>query len=111
MSRADAILERLTRLHPKAIDLSLDRIRALMRRLGDPQDRLPPVVHVAGTNGKGSTVAYLRAFAEAAGYRAHVYTSPHLVRFNERIRVAGAIIDDAQLGELLAEVERINAGR
>jgi dihydrofolate synthase / folylpolyglutamate synthase len=105
------ILDRLTALYPKAIDLSLDRVRRLLADLGNPQDRLPPVVHVAGTNGKGSTVAYLRAIAEAAGYRVHVYTSPHLVRFNERIRVAGAIIDDALLGELLAEVERINAGR
>jgi dihydrofolate synthase/folylpolyglutamate synthase len=105
------ILDRLTALYPKAIDLSLDRIRRLLADLGDPQDRLPPVVHVAGTNGKGSTVAYLRAMAEASGYSAHVYTSPHLVRFNERIRVAGAIIDDALLSELLGEVERINAGR
>src|SRR5205807_2956890 len=79
--------------------------------LGAPQERLPPVVHVAGTNGKGSTVAYLRAFAEAAGCRAHVYTSPHLVRFNERIRVAGTLIDDDFLTQLLAEVERVNAGR
>jgi dihydrofolate synthase / folylpolyglutamate synthase len=105
------ILDRLTALYPKAIDLSLDRVRRLLAELGDPQDRLPPVVHVAGTNGKGSTVAYLRAMAEASGYRAHVYTSPHLVRFNERIRVAGTIIDDPLLGELLAEVERVNAGR
>ena len=110
MSRADAILERLTRLHPKAIDLSLDRIRALMRRLGDPQDGLPPVVHVAGTNGKGSTVATLRACLEAAGYRVHVYTSPHLVHFNERIRIAGTLIEDAALVALLDEVERVNAG-
>src|SRR5579859_6460838 len=110
MSRADAILERLTRLHPKAIDLSLDRIRALMRRLGDPQDRLPPVVHVAGTNGKGSTVATLRACLEAAGYRVHAYTSPHLVRFNERIRIAGTLIEDETLVALLDEVERVNAG-
>jgi dihydrofolate synthase/folylpolyglutamate synthase len=107
----ETILDRLTALYPKAIDLSLDRVERLLADLGDPQDRLPPVVHVAGTNGKGSTVAYLRAIAEAAGYRAHVYTSPHLVRFNERIRVAGDIIDDALLGELLAEVERVNAGR
>jgi dihydrofolate synthase/folylpolyglutamate synthase len=105
------ILDRLTALYPKAIDLTLDRVERLLADLGDPQDRLPPVVHVAGTNGKGSTVAYLRAIAEAAGYRAHVYTSPHLVRFNERIRLAGALIDDALLGELLAEVERVNAGR
>jgi dihydrofolate synthase / folylpolyglutamate synthase len=110
MSRADAILERLTRLHPKAIDLSLDRIRALMRRLGDPQDGLPPVVHVAGTNGKGSTVATLRACLEASGYRVHAYTSPHLVHFNERIRIAGTLIEDGALVALLDEVERINAG-
>lgn len=107
----DRILDRLTALYPKAIDLSLDRVRRLLADLGDPQKRLPPVIHVAGTNGKGSTVAYLRAIFEAAGYRAHVYTSPHLVRFNERIRLAGRIIEDALLGELLAEVERVNAGR
>jgi dihydrofolate synthase/folylpolyglutamate synthase len=110
MSRVDTVLERLTRLHPIAIDLSLDRIRVLMRRLRNPQDRLPPVVHVAGTNGKGSTVATLRACLEAAGYRTHVYTSPHLVRFNERIRLAGRLIDDDALADLLEEVERINDG-
>jgi len=106
-----AILARLTALYPKGIDLSLDRVRRLMRDLGAPQDRLPPVIHVAGTNGKGSTVAFLRAMLEASGQRVHVYTSPHLVRFNERIRLAGALIDDAFLSELLAEVERVNAGR
>lgn len=105
------ILDRLNALYPKAIDLSLDRVRRLLADLGDPQDRLPPVIHVAGTNGKGSTIAYLRAMSEAAGYRAHVYTSPHLVRFNERIRVAGDIIADDLLTALLAEVERVNAGR
>jgi dihydrofolate synthase / folylpolyglutamate synthase len=82
-----------------------------MAELGDPQDRLPPVVHVAGTNGKGSTVAYVRAIAEAAACRVHVYTSPHLVRFNERIRVAGRLIDDAALVPILEEVEDVNAGR
>jgi dihydrofolate synthase/folylpolyglutamate synthase len=82
-----------------------------MADLGNPQDKLAPVIHVAGTNGKGSTVAYLRAIAEAAGLRVHVYTSPHLVRFNERIRVAGRLIDDAVLVAILEEVERINAGR
>ncbi len=82
-----------------------------MAELGDPQDSLAPVVHVAGTNGKGSTVAYVRAIAEAAGYRVHIYTSPHLVRFNERIRVAGRLIDDATLVPILEEVERVNAGR
>jgi dihydrofolate synthase/folylpolyglutamate synthase len=108
---ASAILERLTALYPKAIDLSLDRIRRLMAELGNPQEKLPPVLHVAGTNGKGSTVAYLRAALEAAGGRVHVYTSPHLVRFNERIRVAGKIIGDEELAALLAEVERVNAGK
>ena len=86
----DAALERLRRLHPKMIDLSLGRMRAAAAtRSGDPQQRLPPVIHVAGTNGKGSTVAFLRAIAEAAGLRVHVFTSPHLVRFAERIRLAG----------------------
>jgi dihydrofolate synthase/folylpolyglutamate synthase len=107
----DRILDRLNALYPKAIDLSLERVERLLAELGAPQERLPPVVHVAGTNGKGSTVAYLRAIAEAAGYRAHVYTSPHLVRFNERIRLAGKVIDDALLTQLLEEVERVNAGR
>ncbi|CDK98959.1 putative folC bifunctional folylpolyglutamate synthase and dihydrofolate synthase, containing Mur ligase domain [Magnetospirillum gryphiswaldense MSR-1 v2] len=105
----DAVLERLTRLHPKVIDLSLDRVLTLLDKLGHPQTRLPPVIHVAGTNGKGSTVAFLRAFAEAAGLRTHVYTSPHLVRFAERIRVAGQIIDDASLLALLEEIEQVNA--
>jgi dihydrofolate synthase/folylpolyglutamate synthase len=107
----DRILERLNALYPKSIDLSLDRIRRLMAELGDPQERLPPVVHVGGTNGKGSTVAYMRAVLEAAGLAVHVYTSPHLVRFNERIRVAGTLIEDAALVPLLEEVERVNAGR
>ena len=87
----DPILERLTRLHPKLIDLELERTERLLAAVGSPHLKLPPVVHVAGTNGKGSLVAYLRAMAEAAGYRVHVYTSPHLVRFNERIRVAGQL--------------------
>ncbi|MEO5373279.1 MAG: bifunctional folylpolyglutamate synthase/dihydrofolate synthase [Alphaproteobacteria bacterium] len=107
----DAVLERLTTLHPKAIDLSLDRVRRLLAALGNPEAGLPPTVHVAGTNGKGSVVAYLRAFLEAAGLRVHAYTSPHLVRFNERIRVAGELIGDDALVALLEEVERVNAGR
>jgi dihydrofolate synthase/folylpolyglutamate synthase len=82
----------------------------MLAALGNPQDRLPPVVHVAGTNGKGSTLAFLRAFLEAAGYRVHVYTSPHLVRFNERIRLAGTLIEEDALLALLDEVERVNAG-
>ncbi len=107
---ADPILERLKTLHPKAIDMSLDRLVRLMAALGNPQDRLAPVVHVAGTNGKGSTLAALRAMLEAAGKSVHVYTSPHLVRFNERIRVAGTLIDDASLAGLLEEIETVNAG-
>ena len=84
-------------------------MRRLCAALGDPQHRLPPVIHVAGTNGKGSTTAFLRAIAEAAGLRVHVYTSPHLVRFNERIRLAGALIDDAALGAILDRIERIGS--
>ena len=106
----DAALERLKALHPLSIDLSLDRIERLLEALGRPQDRLPPVVHVAGTNGKGSTIAFLRAMAEAAGLRAHVFTSPHLVRFAERIRLAGTLIADAALAEVLERVEHANAG-
>ncbi len=108
---SDRILERLLTLHPKLIDLSLDRVMRLLKTLGDPQDELPPVIHVAGTNGKGSTIAFLRAFLEASGKRVHVYTSPHLVRFHERIRIAGKIIPEKMLGALLAECERGNAGQ
>jgi dihydrofolate synthase/folylpolyglutamate synthase len=107
---SDAALERLKGLHPKKIDLSLERIARVLDALGRPQDRLPPVIHVAGTNGKGSTVAFLRAMAEAAGLKAHVYTSPHLVRFVERIRLAGQLISDAHLADALARVEAANAG-
>ena len=104
----DHILERVMRLHPRSIDLGLERIERVLTALGSPEQKLPPIVHVAGTNGKGSLVAYLRAMAEAAGYRVHVYTSPHLVRFNERIRVAGQIIDDGALDEMLTECEQAN---
>ena len=104
------ILERLTRLHPKVIDLSLERVERLLGRLGDPHLNLASVVHVAGTNGKGSTLAFLRAALEADGKRVHVYTSPHLVRFNERIRVDGGIIADRALAALLEECEAANAG-
>jgi dihydrofolate synthase / folylpolyglutamate synthase len=107
---AERALTRLGSLHPKRIDLSLGRIERLLAALGKPHDKLPPVVHVAGTKGKGSTVAIMRACLEAAGHRVHAYTSPHLVRFNERIRVAGALIDDAMLAALLEECERVNAG-
>ena len=113
-AESDAILERLTALHPKKIDLSLDRILVLLDRLGRPQDRLPPVIHVGGTNGKGSTIAFLRAMLEAAGKRVHVYTSPHLVRFHERIRLArpagGCFVDEADLAATLEYCERVNGG-
>jgi len=99
-----AQLDRLWSLSPGADVLGLDRITRLLARLGDPHHALPPVFHVAGTNGKGSTCAFLRGALEAAGHRVHVYTSPHLVRFNERIRLAGRLIDDAALAALLAEV-------
>lgn len=110
MSRTDAILARLSRLHPKLIDLSLERMLPLLARLGNPHDHLPPVIHVAGTNAKGSTIAYLRAFLEAAGKSVHVYNSPHLVRFNERIRLAGKLVGTRRLNATLEEVERVNAG-
>ncbi|HEY1223768.1 MAG TPA: folylpolyglutamate synthase/dihydrofolate synthase family protein [Brevundimonas sp.] len=101
----DPISARLLANHPQKIDLSLDRMRALCAALGYPQNRLPPVVHIAGTNGKGSTLAFIRAIAEGAGLRVHAYTSPHLVRFNERIRLAGTLIDDATLNAALDRVE------
>jgi dihydrofolate synthase/folylpolyglutamate synthase len=110
MLGTDQVLARLTQLHPKKIDLSLGRIERLLTALGNPQDQLPPAVHVAGTNGKGSTVATLRACLEAGGYRVHAYTSPHLVRFHERIRLAGHLIEEDLLLELLEECERANRG-
>ena len=106
----DAILARLLTLHPKAIDLSLDRVHRLLAALGHPERALPPVVHVAGTNGKGSVIAYLRALLETAGYAVHVHISPHLVRFNERIRLTGRLISDQELEALLAECEAANGG-
>ena len=96
------------RLHPRSIDLGLGRTERLLAAVGSPERKLPPIVHVAGTNGKGSLVAYLRSMAEAAGYRVHVYTSPHLVRFNERIRVAGRLIEDDALDAILTECEAAN---
>ncbi|MBW8879998.1 MAG: bifunctional folylpolyglutamate synthase/dihydrofolate synthase, partial [Asticcacaulis sp.] len=107
----DAPLERLKALHPKRIDLNLDRMLRVCEDLGRPQDRLPPVVHVAGTNGKGSTIALIRAMAESAGLSVHVYTSPHLVRFAERIRLVGRLITDDYLADVLDRVERANAGQ
>lgn len=110
MAVSDAILTRLLELHPKIIDLSLDRMERLLARLGNPERNLPPVIHVAGTNGKGSTVAFSRAMIEAAGLTAHCYTSPHLVRFHERIRLAGELIGEDHLSALLEECEVANGG-
>jgi dihydrofolate synthase/folylpolyglutamate synthase len=105
---SDTVLARLHALHPKKIDLSLGRIRRLLRALGNPERNLPPVIHVAGTNGKGSVVAFIKAMTEAAGLKANVYTSPHLVRFTERIRPAGREIGDRALARLLEECEAAN---
>jgi dihydrofolate synthase/folylpolyglutamate synthase len=113
MPSIDSIVARLTALHPKRIDLSLDRMRRILDALGHPERGLPPVIHVAGTNGKGSTIAFMRAILQAGGRRAHAYTSPHLVRFNERFRLGakgdGALVSDDELAEVLAECERANA--
>src|SRR5207245_3806157 len=108
------LLARLSALHPKRIDLNLDRMLRLLARLGHPERKLPPVVHVAGTNGKGSTIAYLRAILEAAGLRAHAYTSPYLVRINECFRIGdkggGRLVVDAGLRRVLEHCEQVNAG-
>src|SRR5450830_1542390 len=114
MTPIDSIVARLTALHPKRIDLSLDRVQRLLAALDHPERKLPPVIHVAGTNGKGSTIAFLRAILEAAGKRVHVYISPHLVRFNERYRLGqsgeGVLVSDEELTAALEECERANAG-
>ena len=108
--RSGVVLERLQRLYPALIDLSLGRLEALLGKLGHPERRLPPVIHVAGTNGKGSTCAHLRAIAEAAGLVAHVTISPHLVDITERFRVAGRLVEEATLVATLERIERINDG-
>src|ERR1700726_4024919 len=114
MTQIDSIVTRLLGLHPKRIDLTLERMWRILAALGHPERRLPPVIHVAGTNGKGSTIAFMRSILEAAGLRVHVYTSPHLVRFNERFRLGagggGRLASDAELAEVLSECERANAG-
>jgi dihydrofolate synthase/folylpolyglutamate synthase len=114
MTPIDSIVARLTALHPKRIDLSLDRIERLLAALGHPEMKVPPVIHVAGTNGKGSVIAFLRAMLEAAGYRVHVYSSPHLVRFNERYRLgawgSGKLVSDEELAATLTECEHANGG-
>ncbi|MEX5579387.1 folylpolyglutamate synthase/dihydrofolate synthase family protein [Pseudophaeobacter sp. A-200-2] len=107
---SDAILDRMMALHPKIIDLTLDRVWRLLAALDNPQDRLPPVIHIAGTNGKGSTQAMIRAGLEGAGKSVHAYTSPHLARFHERIRLAGELISEAHLTEVLDECYAKNGG-
>ncbi|MCZ0960464.1 bifunctional folylpolyglutamate synthase/dihydrofolate synthase [Paracoccus benzoatiresistens] len=111
MSQSDAILDRLMSLHPKVIDLSLDRMHRLLAALGHPERRVPPVIHIAGTNGKGSTQAMIRAGLQAGGARVHAYTSPHLARFHERIRLAGELIAEADLAAALEECEAANDGQ
>lgn len=107
---SDVILERMMALHPRIIDLTLDRMWRLLEALGNPQNDLPPVIHIAGTNGKGSTQAMIRAGLEAAGKTVHAYTSPHLARFHERIRVAGELISEADLAAVLDECQAANGG-
>ncbi|MDE4098513.1 bifunctional folylpolyglutamate synthase/dihydrofolate synthase [Phaeobacter gallaeciensis] len=107
---SDAILDRMMALHPKIIDLTLDRVWRLLAALDNPQDRLPPVIHIAGTNGKGSTQAMIRAGLEGAGKSVHAYTSPHLARFHERIRLAGELISEPHLTEVLDECYARNGG-
>ncbi|MEZ5886832.1 MAG: folylpolyglutamate synthase/dihydrofolate synthase family protein [Paracoccaceae bacterium] len=107
---SDLILQRMMSLHPKIIDLTLDRMHRLLAALGHPERRLPPVIHIAGTNGKGSTQAMIRAGLEARGDRVHAYTSPHLARFHERIRLAGELISEAALTRILDECDRANGG-
>ena len=114
MNHIENIVARLMALHPKRIDLSLDRVQRLLAALDHPERKLPPVIHVGGTNGKGSTIAFLRAILEAAGKRVHTYTSPHLVRFNERFRIGRAgesrLVTDQELVATMEECERSNAG-
>lgn len=107
---SDVILDRLMALHPKIIDLSLDRMRRLLAALDHPEKRLSPVIHIAGTNGKGSTQAMIRAGLEADGKAVHAYTSPHLARFHERIRVAGELVTEDALSGLLDRCEAANGG-
>ncbi|NUS20792.1 MAG: bifunctional folylpolyglutamate synthase/dihydrofolate synthase [Mesorhizobium sp.] len=112
---ADREIEHLMTLHPKGFDLSLDRVSRLLERLGNPQDRLPPVIHIAGTNGKGSCAAFSRALLEAAGHLVHVHTSPHLVNWHERYRLAaeggGKLVEDDIFAEAIARVAEANGGQ
>ncbi len=107
---SDQLLDQMGQLHPKVMDLSLGRMHRLLAALGNPERKLPPVIHIAGTNGKGSTQAMIRAGLQAAGLKVHAYTSPHLARFHERIRLAGTLISEADLVAVLTEVMEVNAG-
>lgn len=108
--QATRAIEGLMALHPKGFDLTLERVRRLLAGLGDPHEELPPTIHIAGTNGKGSCAAFCRALLEAGGHRTHVHTSPHLVRWHERFRIAGTLVDDAVLAEAVARVAAANGG-
>ena len=108
MDLMDEILKRLESLHPKIIDLKLDRVKRLLRKLGNPERSLPPIIHVAGTNGKGSTIAMIKAGLQSSGLRTHAYTSPHLVHFNERIEIANKRISEDALKDVLTECENVN---
>ena len=115
-SKAEQLIDELMGLHPKGFDLSLTRIRRLLELLGNPQDRLPPVIHVAGTNGKGSATAFCRALLEAQGLSVHVHTSPHLVRWHERYRIGvkggpGQLVDDEVFADALRRVAAANSGQ
>ena len=106
--KSDALINKLSQIHPKGFDLSLDRISQLLDKLGNPHEKLPPIIHVAGTNGKGSTLAFTRAILEAQGYEVHVHTSPHLVNWHERYRLAGALVSDDVLADAIQRVADAN---
>ena len=110
-SQTEALIDELGKIHPKGFDLSLGRISALLEKLGNPQDKIPPTIHVAGTNGKGSTIAFLRSILEAAGYSVHVHTSPHLVSWSERYRLAGKLVSDEVLANAISRVKEANDGK
>ena len=110
MNKSDKILKRLELLHPKKIDLSLTRIRKLLSKMNNPHLNLPKIIHIAGTNGKGSVTSFLRSIFESAGLQVHTYTSPHLIRFNERIRINSKLISNQELSLLLEECESFNKG-
>ena len=108
MDKSNQILKRLELLHPKKIDLSLFRLKKLLKKLGNPHLNLAPIIHIAGTNGKGSVTSYLRSIYEAASLKVHTYTSPHLIKFNERIRINSNLIENKYLNSLLEECEKKN---